>query len=76
MILSLALCTVLQSNQLIILPVYTILFILGRITFVLGYPNYRSFGIAMNIVRAVLLTILIGYRLLIEGVLFHHIKLK
>jgi hypothetical protein len=64
-ILSLVLCTVIESNELIILPVFTILFVLGRFTFAIGYPNYRSFGMGMNFVSAVLVTILIGYRLFI-----------
>jgi hypothetical protein len=32
------------ENTLKYIPVLTFLFILGRITFWLGYPNYRSFG--------------------------------
>jgi hypothetical protein len=75
-ILSLVLCTVIESNELIILPVFTILFVLGRFTFAIGYPNYRSFGMGMNFVSAVLVTILIGYRLFIEGTIFKYIKLK
>ncbi len=75
-ILSLTLCTVLRSNELIILPVFTILFVLGRFTFAIGYPNYRSFGITMNIISAVFVAILIGYRLFVEGALFQHIKSK
>ncbi len=76
LILSLALCTVLKSNELILLPVFTILFIFGRLTFALGYPSYRSFGMAMNLISVVFVTILIGYRLFVEGVLFQHIKSK
>jgi hypothetical protein len=76
LILSLILCTVLRSNELIILPVFTILFVLGRLTFALGYPSYRSFGMAMNVISVVFVTILIGYRLFVEGALFQHIKSK
>jgi hypothetical protein len=76
LILSLILCTVLRSNELIILPVFTILFVLGRLTCALGYPSYRSFGMAMNVISVVFVTILIGYRLFVEGVLFQHIKSK
>jgi uncharacterized membrane protein YecN with MAPEG domain len=75
-ILSLVLCTVLRSNELIILPVFTILFVVGRFTFALGYPNYRSFGMAMNFVSTALVMILISYRLFIEGALFEYIKAK
>ena len=75
-ILSLALCTVLKSNELIVLPVFTILFIFGRLTFALGYPNYRSFGITMNIISSACVIGLISYRLIIEGILFQYIKLK
>jgi hypothetical protein len=76
LILSLTLCTVLRSNELIILPVFTVLFVLGRFTFALGYPNYRSFGMAMNIISAAFVTILIGYRLFVEAAFFQHIKSK
>jgi len=76
LILSLILCTVLRSNELIILPVFTILFVVGRLTFALGYPSYRSFGMAMNLISVVFVTILIGYRLFVEGALFQHIKSK
>lgn len=76
LILSLALCTVLKSNELIILPVFTILFIFGRLTFALGYPNYRSFDMAMNLISGICVIGLIGYRLFVEGILFQYIKLK
>jgi hypothetical protein len=76
LILSLALCTVLRSNELMILPVFTFLFVLGRFTFALGYPNYRSLGMGMNAFSAILVMILIGYRLFIEGAFFQHIKSK
>jgi hypothetical protein len=75
LILSLALCTVLKSNELIILPVFTILFIFGRLTFALGYPNYRSFDMAMNLISGICVIGLIGYRLFVEGILFQYIKL-
>jgi len=76
LIVSLALCTVLQSNELIILPVFTILFIFGRLTFALGYPNYRSFGITMNIISTIFVILIIGYRLIIGGILLQYIKSK
>ena len=76
LILSLALCTVLRSNELIVLPVFTLLFVIGRAAFALGYPNYRAYGFAMNLVSTVLVTILISYRLLIEGTLFQYLKRK
>ena len=76
LIVSLSACTVLRSNELMILPVFTILFLLGRFTFVLGYPNYRSFGITMNIISAVFVAIIVAYRLFVEGILFRHIRSK
>lgn len=75
-ILSLTLCTVLKSNELMVLPVFTILFIFGRLTFALGYPNYRSFGITMNIASAVCVIGLIVYRFIIEEIVFQYIKSK
>jgi hypothetical protein len=76
LILSFTLCTVLRSNELLILPVFTILFVIGRFAFALGYPNYRSFGFIMNLTSTVFVIILIGYRLFIEGALFQYIEQK
>jgi len=70
LILSLALFTVIQSNELMVLPVFTILFVLSRFTFALGYPNYRSFGITMDIISTVFVTILVEYRLFVEEALY------
>ncbi|UJR09148.1 hypothetical protein I4U23_013396 [Adineta vaga] len=42
-ILSFILCTILHSNELILLPTFTFLFVIGRLTFALGYPTHRSF---------------------------------
>ncbi|UJR19012.1 hypothetical protein I4U23_022142 [Adineta vaga] len=74
--LSLVLCTILKSNEFILLPIYTILFIIGRFTFALGYPNYRSFGMTMNIASAILIIVLINYCLFVERSLFQYIKFK
>jgi hypothetical protein len=75
-ILSFILCIVLRSSELILLPVFTILFIIGRFTFALGYPDHRSFGMAMNMVSVLLVTSLIAYRLLFKGSLFQYIHWK
>lgn len=75
-ILSLTLCTILQSNELMLLPVFTFLFILGRLTFALGYPKYRSFGFLMNLSSTIFIMGLISYRLFINGTIFQHIKSK
>lgn len=75
-ILSLTLCTVLQPNELMLLPVFTFLFILGRLTFALGYPKYRSFGFLMNLSSTIFIVGLIIYRLFINGTFFQHIKSK
>ena len=76
LIVSLSVCTVLRLNELMVLPVITVLFLLGRLTFAFGYPNYRSFGIAMNIISAVFVTFIVAHRLFIEGILFQHIRSK
>ncbi|CAF1200653.1 unnamed protein product [Adineta ricciae] len=75
-ILSFTLCTVLQSNELTLLPVFTLLFIFGRLTFALGYPKYRSFGFLMNLSSTIFILGLISYRLFISGIIFQHIKNK
>lgn len=75
-ILSLTLCTVLQSNELMVLPIFTFLFILGRLTFALGYPKYRSFGFLMNLSSSIFIIAVISYRLFIDGTFFQHIKNK
>ena len=75
-ILSLTLCTILESNELILLPVFTFLFLLGRLTFALGYPKYRSFGFIMHITSNTFVIGLISYRLFINGTFFQHIKNK
>ena len=76
LIVSLSACTVLRSYELMILPVFTILFLVGRITFAFGYPNYRSFGMAMNIISVGFVTLTVAYRLFFEGILFQYIKFK
>ncbi|UJR11555.1 hypothetical protein I4U23_015735 [Adineta vaga] len=76
LILSLTLCTVLQSNELIILPIYTILFIIGRFTFALGYPNYRSFGFLMNLSSTIFIIVLISYRFILNGTFLQYMKSK
>jgi hypothetical protein len=76
LILSLTLSTVLHSNELILLPVFTILFIIGRFAFALGYPNYRSFGFLMNLSSTIFVIIIICYRLFMQGLLFQCIKHK
>ncbi len=53
-----------------LLNTFTFLFIIGRFTFTLGYPNHRSFGMTMNLTGVSLVTILIAYRLLFKGILF------
>jgi hypothetical protein len=50
LILSFILCTVLRSRELIVLPAFSFLFVIGRFTFALGYPTHRSFGMTMNFV--------------------------
>lgn len=74
--LSFILCVVLRSNELILLPTFTFLFVVGRGTFALGYPTHRSFGMTMNFVSVVLISLLIAYRLLFYGVLFQYIYWK
>ena len=76
LILSLTLSTVLHSNELILLPVFTILFVIGRFAFALGYPNYRSFGFLMNLSSTIFVIIIICYRLFLQGVVFQCIKHK
>ena len=68
--LSFLLSIVLYSNELMLLPTFTFLFILGRLTFALGYPTHRSFGMTMNFLSVILVTCLITYRLLLRPVLF------
>ena len=75
-ILSLVLCTVLRSRELILLPTFTFLYLLGRITFALGYPTHRSFGMSMNFLSVLLVCLLIARRLLFKGLLFQSISWK
>jgi hypothetical protein len=75
-ILSLILCTILRSSELILLPTFTFLFILGRFTFALGYPNHRSFGMTMNFISILLVTLLIAYRFFVKGIFFQYISWK
>lgn len=74
--LSFTLCTVLQPNQLIILPMFTVVFIVGRLKFALGYPNYRSFGMGTNIFSAPIVIFFLLYRLFVDATLVRLIKLK
>ena len=76
-ILSFALCTVLRPEQLIILPMFTVLFLIGRLTFALGYPNYRSFGMGMNLFSASIVTLFLLARLLFfDQTLLRSIRVK
>ena len=72
-VLSLILCTVLRSRELILLPTFTFLYLLGRLTFALGYPLHRSFGMTMNFVSVLLVSLLIATRLVSKGLLFSNI---
>lgn len=76
LILSFILCTVLRSYELLLLPVFTLLFVIGRFTFAFGYPNHRSFGMTMNFTSVILVTIIIFDRLLIKGVILQYIYWK
>jgi hypothetical protein len=76
LILSFILCTILHSHELLLLPTFTLLFIIGRFTFALGYPNHRSFGVTMNSIIILLVTLLITYRLLFQGFIFRYIYWK
>jgi hypothetical protein len=75
-VLSFILCIILRSSELILLPVFTFLFILGRFAFALGYPRHRSFGITMNFLSVLLFSSLIAYRLLFNGIIFQYIYWK
>ncbi|CAF1178386.1 unnamed protein product [Didymodactylos carnosus] len=68
-ILSIVLATLLHSRELILLPVLTILFLIGRITFVIGYPRNRAFGMVMNLVSSVIIGLIIVYRLYYTGIM-------
>ena len=73
-VLSMILCTVLRSDELLLLPAFTFLFLLGRLTFALGYPLHRSFGMAMNFLSLILVAGLIAYRLLFQGTFFNPVQ--
>lgn len=72
LVLSFLLCTILRSHELLILPIFTLLFVIGRFTFALGY----SFGTTMNITSVILITLLVTYRLVIKGIIFQYIYWK
>ncbi|CAF4308271.1 unnamed protein product [Adineta steineri] len=76
LILSLTLCTIIQPNELTLLPAFTILFVIGRFSFAFGYPKYRSFGFLMNLTSTIFVFILISHRLFIQGTLLQYVKCK
>ena len=76
LIISFALATLLTDEQMILLPVWTALFLLGRVTFALGYPFYRSFGMGLNIGTAMLCFFIVLFRFVTEKTALHSIQWK
>lgn len=76
LIISLNLSIILHHDEFILLPIFTFLFLVGRLTFAIGYPFYRSFGISMNILASIIFACFISYRFLTEQVSFYSIQWK
>ena len=66
----LTLSTILEASSLHMIPAYSILFLIGRFVFAVGYlidPMQRSLGIAINFLSIVPLTLFCLYRLCSRG---------
>ena len=73
LMLSLVLTTYLERSELQILPLYSILWIMGRIFFAVGYrihPKYRSVGTGINFISTFFFFGVIGFMMYARGFLY------
>ncbi|XP_006813507.1 transmembrane protein 79-like [Saccoglossus kowalevskii] len=69
----LALCTFLGNDGMSYVPVMTFMFVLGRITFWIGYLNHplnRGFGFATNMEENMIIYLLLAYYLIVYGPMY------
>ena len=62
-----ALMTYLEGEEMRLIPLYSFVFVLGRILYRLGYPNYRSMGFVMTLFPSIFLGGLTFYFMFTRG---------
>lgn len=73
LMITLALITYLDGAEMKIIPLYSILWVIGRILFRIGYgihPMYRSFGMLSNFVSALFFLCVVGYLMYTRGFMY------
>lgn len=70
---SFVLTTYLEASEMRILPVYSILWLIGRILFSIGYgvhPKYRTFGMVINLLSTSFFIGVVGYLMYTRGFMY------
>ena len=66
-LISLVLMTYLEGEELRLIPLYSLIFFVGRILFRIGYPNHRGFGFVMNFFSSTFMGALTLYLMVSRG---------
>ena len=68
--LNMVLITFLDPAEMKIIPLYTLVFVVGRFLFILGYPNRRGYGMFMNFGSTAFFGCLIIYFMFSRGFMY------
>lgn len=73
LMITLVLTTYLNAAEMKIIPLYSVLWVIGRVFFRIGYaihPRYRSFGVVTTLFTAPIFLILVGYLMYTRGFMY------
>lgn len=68
--INMTLITYIQPSEMKIIPLYTVVFLVGRFLFIIGYPNRRGYGMFMHFVSTAYFGCLIIYLVCSRGFMY------
>lgn len=66
-LITLALMSYLEGDEMRLIPLYSFIFVVGRVLFRIGYPSHRTFGFTMNLLSSTFLGGLTVYFMITRG---------